>query len=849
MRRFLPAEMGPVPITEEMTVDEQDITRAANAAVLEAMSRKKTLKVTRSKKNFVWHPADRFKLGKIAARKGGIQTALLEARLINPKANESTMRSFAKSYNKELVKDPRIAAKPKGVLVHKKRGKPVKFGRHDQEITTYIRRLRTAGSRINRVIVKGSAVGVLTKRNATLLLTASGKSTVTDTWARSVLKRLRFKKRKGTKAARKVPENSVQLGEEYWNRIYDVKTKHNIPSCMIVAFDETASKLFPCNDWTMAEEGSKQVAIVGLEDKRAMTLGIAFSGPPCELLKTQHIYAGKTNQCHPDIDWPESSDVTHSDSHWSTETTSLRVVDNVFHPHMEKCRRALQLPDTQYGLALWDVFKSHTTQRVLDLLEARFIKVLFTPAGTTSLYAPNDHPEINHNIKKLQEDKCTKWYAEQVTRCLEENIELDVDFTTTAMKPIHARWTIETLAHVARQTQWRENAWKGTGIWPILTGTFVPNPELSLMYRPPPVATSEEAANPVPPSDYDSDYETESDAGQQEEYSGDEDEHMEFDVGVTQTPAPLKWAETLVDGDSDETQIDEPPPTSKGKSRRIVQEEGEIPGGGKLGPDTPVPKQKPASKQSAFDDMQMRIAMAASLKACRPAMLQPGGILEEKDNEGILESQSALSRDMVMNSRWRVNWLDEAWQLAKLTLFDRTSIPKKLRKHTTFASTIVSQNVQPKKLQQVPGDGACLFNCISFCLFRDTQYNRVVREKVVEHMHIVWNDTRVKLLAGLYYQDKVKKQRNVRPADVVLSVEEYVQVSKVDQPKAWAGSVELEIIAHWLRTPIKVFNLTNPKYPPSSWITYGSRYDTFDCRHILLQWSNENHYDVVLSLM
>ena len=99
MRRFLPAEMGPVPITEEMTVDEQDITRVANAAVLEAMSRKKPLKVTRSKKNFVWHPADRFKLGKIAARKGGIQTALLEARLINPKANESTMRSFAKSYN------------------------------------------------------------------------------------------------------------------------------------------------------------------------------------------------------------------------------------------------------------------------------------------------------------------------------------------------------------------------------------------------------------------------------------------------------------------------------------------------------------------------------------------------------------------------------------------------------------------------------------------------------------------------------------------------------------------------------------------------------------------------------
>ena len=53
------------------------MTRAGNAAVLEAMSRNKKPKVTRCKKNFVWHPADKFKLGKIAASKGGIQIALL----------------------------------------------------------------------------------------------------------------------------------------------------------------------------------------------------------------------------------------------------------------------------------------------------------------------------------------------------------------------------------------------------------------------------------------------------------------------------------------------------------------------------------------------------------------------------------------------------------------------------------------------------------------------------------------------------------------------------------------------------------------------------------------------------
>ena len=64
-------------------------------------------------------------------------------------------------------------------------------------------------------------------------LTATGKPTVTKAWVRSIYKRLRFKKRKGTKAAKKVPENAVELGDVFFNRIYDIKTQYNIPPSMI----------------------------------------------------------------------------------------------------------------------------------------------------------------------------------------------------------------------------------------------------------------------------------------------------------------------------------------------------------------------------------------------------------------------------------------------------------------------------------------------------------------------------------------------------------------------------------------------------------------------------------------
>ena len=44
MRRFLASELGPVPITEEMSPAEQDIIRAGNSGVQRALQESKTPK-------------------------------------------------------------------------------------------------------------------------------------------------------------------------------------------------------------------------------------------------------------------------------------------------------------------------------------------------------------------------------------------------------------------------------------------------------------------------------------------------------------------------------------------------------------------------------------------------------------------------------------------------------------------------------------------------------------------------------------------------------------------------------------------------------------------------------------
>ena len=72
----------------------------------------------------------------------------------------------------------------------------------------------------------------------------------------------------------------------------------------------------------MAEEGSKQVAVVGKDDERQITALFAATASG-RLLPPQLIYQGKTTGCHPKVTFPDKWHVTHSDSHWSIERTMI----------------------------------------------------------------------------------------------------------------------------------------------------------------------------------------------------------------------------------------------------------------------------------------------------------------------------------------------------------------------------------------------------------------------------------------------------------------------------------------------------------------------------------------------
>ena len=114
------------------------------------------------------------------------------------------------------------------------------------------------------------------------------------------------------------------------------------------------------------------------------------------------------------------------------------------------------------------------------------------------------------------------------------------------MKPLHAKWTSESLEFAATQEQWMENASRGVGIWYILQGTFIPDPLLEHEFWQPDIATAEDAA--ADQQDSESEYEfvenSDDEVDPNDNIEGDDDVDYNLEDEVSEddgnrTPIPV----------------------------------------------------------------------------------------------------------------------------------------------------------------------------------------------------------------------------------------------------------------------------------------------------------------------
>ena len=134
---------------------------------------------------------------------------------------ESTVRTWKKQY--ELQLKARIISGRSTNLTkmepRAKRGCPFLLGVcMDKELQMYITTLRGAGCVINSAIVMGAAEGIVKKHNSNLLATNGGHIEINKGWAKGLLNRMGFVKRRASTKAKVNPSDFESYKQQFVSR-------------------------------------------------------------------------------------------------------------------------------------------------------------------------------------------------------------------------------------------------------------------------------------------------------------------------------------------------------------------------------------------------------------------------------------------------------------------------------------------------------------------------------------------------------------------------------------------------------------------------------------------------------
>ena len=168
-----------------------------------------------------------------------------------------------------------------------------------QKIKEVIVGVRLSGAVISRRMVISIGNGVLKANDPNTLSESGDTITLTEDWARGILRSMDWVKRKATTG--KVEPSTQFLAEEKFTFQKAISTyvyDHDIPPDLIINLDQTPLSYVSPGKYTFNMKGAKHVPIKGVDDKRQITATFAVSASG-DFLPMQLIYAGKTKRCLP----------------------------------------------------------------------------------------------------------------------------------------------------------------------------------------------------------------------------------------------------------------------------------------------------------------------------------------------------------------------------------------------------------------------------------------------------------------------------------------------------------------------------------------------------------------------
>ena len=121
------------------------------------------------------------------------------------------------------------------------------------------------------------AEGVITNHDSNLLASNGGYITITKDWAKALLSRMGFVKRRASTSAKVSPQAFDEIKKQF---LFDAQyfiAMEGIPDSLVINWAHTGIQYVPVSSWTMEKLGMKPVEIKGLQDKRLMTAVFAVT--------------------------------------------------------------------------------------------------------------------------------------------------------------------------------------------------------------------------------------------------------------------------------------------------------------------------------------------------------------------------------------------------------------------------------------------------------------------------------------------------------------------------------------------------------------------------------------------
>ena len=132
-------------------------------------------------------------------------------------------------------------------------------------VQKFLLALRIRGGLITSVIVI-SVAKALIARNSHLILDLIDLDS--SSWAKSLFRRMGFKKRMKTTGKIEIPNGAKKEAQLlYSHDIVSLVDDLNIPHSLILNLDQTKLKYIPSTNHTLARKGSKSIGIAGSDDK------------------------------------------------------------------------------------------------------------------------------------------------------------------------------------------------------------------------------------------------------------------------------------------------------------------------------------------------------------------------------------------------------------------------------------------------------------------------------------------------------------------------------------------------------------------------------------------------------